>query len=85
MNRTERFTRESDSTTGANVISTIFIVGITALIFAQTALLPGDEGLAAVAAREAPRDVGTVFTLSREEADAAARSARQDDPPIASF
>ena len=88
MNRTERFAREAHFTAGAKVVSIIFTVGITALLVARTPLYPGEETMVSAppAFEQSKGDVGAFgSTLGRQEADAAARVAKQDDPPIATF
>jgi len=88
MNRAERFARESHFTMGAKAMSIVFTVGIIALLVARTTLHPGEEAMVSTppAVEQANGDVGAFgSTLPRQEAEAAARAAKQDDPPIATF
>ena len=88
MTRIQRFERESSFTTGAKAMSIIFMVGVIALLVARTTLQPGED--VTVSAEPAVRQLvgvgGTgATTLTQQEAEAAGRAAKQDDPPIATF
>ncbi len=87
MNRIKRLTRESPSTTGAEAVSIIFMIGMIALFVAHT-MLPANEDATAPASaaqgtvREAPA-AGSVPAMP--DANVAASAAKRDDAPIATF
>jgi len=88
MNRTDRFARASNLWTGAKAISIMFMVGIIALLAARTPMHPMEEAMVATPAalEQSEGDLGAFgSTLPRQDADAAARAAKQDDPPIPTF
>ena len=84
MNRKERLTREAQFTTSAKVISFMFIVGVIVLLAAQA---PDHSGQIAIpstppAIEQSIGAVGALGSrLSSPEAEAAARTAKQDSAP----
>ena len=88
MNRRERHTRESRFTTRAKVLSVMFTVGIIALLAVRAPMHLGESAVLSTPPimAQSNGEVGAFgSTLSRQEADAAARAAKQDDPPIPTF
>jgi hypothetical protein len=88
MNRKERLARDTHFTTGAKVISVMFMVGVIALLAAR-APLHWSESAALSTPPAVKRSSGQVLTfgstLSSQDADTAARTAKQDDSPIPTF
>jgi hypothetical protein len=97
MNRIERLQRESRFTSGAKVVSVVFLVGMIGLLATRAPVPPFDGSVvqAPVAESSIPAPVAALnptstidpaaSTLSRDAADAAARAAPQDDTPIPTF
>ena len=88
--RGERLARETGfTTTRARLISTLFVVGVLVLLVGWTPFhlsktAPAPSTPTAV---EPSDDQARTFgsALSLQQAEAAARAAKQDDPPISSF
>ena len=81
MNREERLTEESQFTTGAKVISAIFLVGVVALLATPAPLHAGMIAMpvALHALEHADREMGTPSSArSTPASDATANVAKQD-------
>lgn len=88
MNRKERLTKESHFTTGATVISAIFLVGIAALLVTAEPLHLSVAAMPAAqhATERADRDIGASgMSRSIQASDAAASMATQDRAPAQTF
>ena len=88
MSNQERFAGKSHFTTSAKAVSIVLTAGFVALLVSRTPSHLTEESLlpAPAAVEQSDGQAGTAgLTLSAEQYEAAARAARQDDPPIASF
>ena len=88
MSNQERFAKKSHFTTSAKAVSIAITAAFVALLVARAPLHMTEESLVPAPAAIAQSDgqLGTrSFTLSAEPYESAARAAKQDDPPIASF
>ena len=88
MSKQERFAGKSHFTTSAKAVSIVLTAGFIALLVSRTPAHLTEESLLPAVATVQPSDgqAGSPgLTLSAEQYDSAARVARQDEPPIASF
>ena len=88
MSNQERFPGKPHFTTSAKVVSIAITAAFAALLVSRTPLHMTEESLLPTPAAVAQSDGQAVtppFTLSAEQYESAAKAAKQDDPPIASF
>jgi hypothetical protein len=88
MSNRMRFESKSRFTTGAKAVSIVLTAGFVALLVSHTPTHLTEESLVPgrAAIEQSDDRAGAVgLTLSPEQYEAAARTAKQDDPPVASF
>jgi hypothetical protein len=88
MSNRERFARKTHFTTSAKAVSIVLTAGFVALLVSRTPMHLTEEYVlpAPTVAEQSDGQAGPIgLTLSAEQYEAAVRSAKQDDPPIASF
>jgi hypothetical protein len=88
MSKRESFAGKTQFSTSAKVLSVALTAGFVALLALRTPSHLTEELLlpAPAAVEQSDSRAGTPgLTLSAEQYESAARVARQDDPPIASF
>jgi hypothetical protein len=88
MRREERYARETHFATGARAISVVFAVGVVVLLTPRAPLHLTEAYVLSAPTAVERSDVEAppvAFTLSAAQSEAAARAAKQDDPPVSTF